>query len=527
MFEHTATRWLCNDEQERKLRYTTFNVEALERIACRTVNAERCASWVKIGEGSYNKVFLLRFDNGQQVVVRIPCPVDGNIELATASEVASMCYIRERYANVAGMPMPPRVIAWDASYHNPVETPYIILDYAPGVSLMSRWAQIEGEAAGAALASIGMLETTLLREPFAQHGSLYFTDDVASELRGCPLYPDGHQAGSDALKKTLVAKYRIGPTANREWWRGEYGGIDADRGPWPDMQTMIKKAAEFQLRALDAGVGISSPYVRSNPDDVPGLRRLLGMCVRLAPLIVPSDPALSAPVLNHPDLTLNNLIVPEDGHAFVRAPIDWQGTMVSPFCMQCALPPAVVNNGIIPVPNDGSMPPWPENFDTMSLEEQEVVRIHHRFACRTRFCLLQIGSIHGTRQSAWELPYIEVLSNLVPFITRCIADGPLELRGMLMDLQDKWDSFADGPRPIDFTADERAEHVAAAEAAEEYKGNVNRLYDEIGCLNDGSVPTDRFEEAQKTMERCRAQWDEAAMKGAFPLFEGAHSLFLA
>ncbi|KAH9838304.1 kinase-like domain-containing protein [Rhodofomes roseus] len=528
LFEHTTTRWLCNDEQEKKLRYTLFNVEALERIACRSVDAERCIAWDKIGEGSYNKVFMLRFDNGTQAVVRIPCPVVGNVERATASEVATMCYIRERYADVPEMPLPPRVIAWDASYRNPAETPYIILDYAPGVTLMSRWPWIEGESAGAALASIWEIEKRLLGEPLSQNGSLYFADDVTDELRSRPLFHDARRVGSVALKAQLAAKYRIGPTTNREWWRGDYGQIDADRGPWPDMQTMIKSAAEFQLRALDAGLGISPPFGKSKPSDTPLLRRLLAMCIRIAPDIIPSEPVASRYcVLNHPDLNLNNLIVPEDGKAFVRAPIDWQGATVSPLCMQCAIPPAVLNRGLIPVPRDGSTPPWPDNFDMMSEEEQGIVRIHHRFAMRTRYYLQRISTFHSVRQLTLELPHSSVLSNLVPFITRCVADGPLELRGMLMDLQEKWDQFADGPCPIDFSADEVAEHAAAAEALEEYTRNVTQLYREIDCLDDGSVEAEKFEDAQKAMEQCRERWDEKAMKGPFPLFEGAHSYFLS
>lgn len=40
-------------ELDRRARRTLFDPEALERIACNTVSAQRCLSWTKIGEGMY------------------------------------------------------------------------------------------------------------------------------------------------------------------------------------------------------------------------------------------------------------------------------------------------------------------------------------------------------------------------------------------------------------------------------------------------------------------------------------------
>ena len=40
--------------------------------------------------GSFNKVFLLQFDNGgKELLARIPCPVADNLSLSTASEAAT------------------------------------------------------------------------------------------------------------------------------------------------------------------------------------------------------------------------------------------------------------------------------------------------------------------------------------------------------------------------------------------------------------------------------------------------------
>lgn len=165
--------------------------------------------------------------------IRIPCSVAGKLEQITASEAATMSYISERWAQKPSecMPSPPKVITWSATYQNPAETPYIIVDYAEGVTLESRWPHIQGESAVAALTSMVELEYALLHDVFSQAGSLYFADDVSEELRSRPLYPSDVLATGDQLTTELAAKYRIGPAANREWWRGDYEWVEADRGP--------------------------------------------------------------------------------------------------------------------------------------------------------------------------------------------------------------------------------------------------------------------------------------------------------
>ncbi|KAI0819617.1 hypothetical protein BC628DRAFT_1332447, partial [Trametes gibbosa] len=74
------------------------NVDALQNIACRAAGAKRCLSWEKIGEGDgvSNRVFLLRFDNDAKVAIRVPCPIVPHVEKTIASEVATMCYVRDR-----------------------------------------------------------------------------------------------------------------------------------------------------------------------------------------------------------------------------------------------------------------------------------------------------------------------------------------------------------------------------------------------------------------------------------------------
>ena len=61
----------------------------------------------KIAE-SLNRVFLVTFQNGQQVIVRIPTPISGPSHFSTASEVTTMDFLRR-----LGIPV-QIVLAWSS-----------------------------------------------------------------------------------------------------------------------------------------------------------------------------------------------------------------------------------------------------------------------------------------------------------------------------------------------------------------------------------------------------------------------------
>lgn len=49
---------------------------------------------MKFQEGQYNKVFLLRMDNGHEAIAKLPNPNAGPPYYTTASEVATMNFVR-------------------------------------------------------------------------------------------------------------------------------------------------------------------------------------------------------------------------------------------------------------------------------------------------------------------------------------------------------------------------------------------------------------------------------------------------
>lgn len=82
-------------------------------------------------------------------------------------------------------------------------------------------------------------------------------------------------------------------------------------------------AAGFQLRCLDNSIDYTSPFSKSTAADIPVLRRILGICIDVAPLIARRDQLQTQPVLGYPDLSVCNFIVPVEGDPKIEGVIDW------------------------------------------------------------------------------------------------------------------------------------------------------------------------------------------------------------
>lgn len=92
-FRYTSGRWLWDEEQQLRDRFTPFNVLELQRIAARSVGANKCVAMIKLAEGSFNKTFRLTMDDGSTAIARLPHPIAGPKYYTTASEVATMDFV--------------------------------------------------------------------------------------------------------------------------------------------------------------------------------------------------------------------------------------------------------------------------------------------------------------------------------------------------------------------------------------------------------------------------------------------------
>ena len=94
-YVHSAQRWLWNEPEQLQCRYVKFNLNALVHIAEEAAGADAiCVNVSKLSEGNFNKVFLATMQDGKQLIVKIPNPNSGPAHYTTASEVATMQFVR-------------------------------------------------------------------------------------------------------------------------------------------------------------------------------------------------------------------------------------------------------------------------------------------------------------------------------------------------------------------------------------------------------------------------------------------------
>ena len=202
-------------------RYVRFNVSELMRIAAIAVGRHRCVDMVKVTEGGFNKIFLLTMDDGYEVIARIPAPIAGPSHYMTASEVATMDFLRTHLDIPA-----PKVFGWASRVDddNPVGAEYIILEKVPGESLGSHWLSLSTGELVAVIKQIVDIEARLFSFRFPKHGSLYYKKDLDEKF--CEDSPNVANEGNP-----VADRFCIGPVATRSFWTEERRQMNLDRGP--------------------------------------------------------------------------------------------------------------------------------------------------------------------------------------------------------------------------------------------------------------------------------------------------------
>jgi hypothetical protein len=178
-FRYSSGRWIWDEEQQLLDRFRRFNVPELQRIAATSVGARECVSMIKLAEGSFNKVFRLVMNNGKVVIARIPNPNSGPAYYTTASEVATMDFVRmlsqapfgrvltnNQARTILEIPV-PKIHAWSASVSNPVGAEYIIMEEAAGKQAADSWNAIELEDKVSIMKQLISIEKKLLSVSFS------------------------------------------------------------------------------------------------------------------------------------------------------------------------------------------------------------------------------------------------------------------------------------------------------------------------------------------------------------------------
>jgi hypothetical protein len=182
-----------------------------------------CVAIFKLTEGRSSKVFLLEMEDGFEAIAKIPTPIAGPSYYSTASEVATMDFLRIELS----IPV-PLVYSWNASTSpemNPVGAEYIIMEKINGVYLEECWRDLTGKELLEIMKQLCEFENKLFTTSFSHSGSIYYRESLPPEQQTVTLY------ASDDSKSKANHRWCIGPTADKAFWHKERAELDINRGP--------------------------------------------------------------------------------------------------------------------------------------------------------------------------------------------------------------------------------------------------------------------------------------------------------
>ncbi|PWY88005.1 phosphotransferase enzyme family protein [Aspergillus sclerotioniger CBS 115572] len=419
-------------------------------------------------------------EDGFRAIVKIPYWISVPKTYATASEVATLTFLRSK-----GIPV-PEVYGWSSTADNPVGSEYIVMEHATGVGADTRWFNNTKYQKHALVTGIVDIEKKLFDIPFSAVGSLYFKSDLPPQLQG-PLYVAGtpDEAG------------------------------DSEIGPWCDPKNFLLATAEKEVKWIERfGKPLESDFPHSTV--FPGINSpqdyldLLRKYLAIAPYLLPREPGnnLSRPTLRHPDLTPSNVFICPDTFK-VTSVIDWQHTVIAPLLFAAGYPKLFENPE--PEPPTGLIPPkYPPGYDTMSLEQRS--QVDELIRRQSLFYLYRVfnGGLNKLHLEALRDPLILQRQHLVNCAGRQWSGNLMTLRGALMRMRDLWPHLPGKNVPLECPIGFSAQEIRDQTENEPMWCNLNTLVshwrNELGGISEeGWLPAEKYDAAVKRNESLKAE----------------------
>jgi aminoglycoside phosphotransferase (APT) family kinase protein len=193
-------------------------VSELKRLAAESINrnAKEVTHLEKLGEGGFNRTFLITMCDGFQFVARIPYPVTVPKYFVIASEVATMNFLRSH-----GIPV-PQIYGYSATPDNAAGTEYIFMELVRGTNWGDIWFEMTEKIRVKLIANLAELESRMFALQFPASGSLYYTKDLQAGTKKVDI--PGYDSESEN-------RFCVGPETTLRLWFGKRSSLPTDRGP--------------------------------------------------------------------------------------------------------------------------------------------------------------------------------------------------------------------------------------------------------------------------------------------------------
>ncbi|PPR04741.1 hypothetical protein CVT24_006899 [Panaeolus cyanescens] len=495
-FRYTSGKWLHDQKNNEALRYRRFNVDALKEEVKRSTGGLNVVRMSKWAEGRSNKVFLVQLSDGREVIARIPMPLAGPPHVVTASEVATMTFLRNRL----GLTQVPRVISWSSqASKTPVGAEFIIMDLAGGIELADVWDKLTVHQKTKVVSEWVKFETKVIHAfEGGGYGSLYFRQDVPSDVARDVFLPNSNQPDSD---------YVLGPSVSQQgYWKDEClvpEDLIPQHGPWPDVLSYLKSITIQERHCIEKMAKrrtrkYVAPWERPTHLQIPEDHiHLLNLYDKVAQYFIPSDERLLRPTMTLRDSHMYNIFISEEalarGDIEITSVIDWQHTTILPLYLAADIPRFIGYD----TPKPG------ENEAEFTKEKKSLMAVYHALYAETGVdfawaAALSVGIPRPTPQ-------------VMPFAARtCWHAGYVDLKKELIRVSLDWQKIApdvDCPLASEGYTEQDLAQVRKDQALwYAARARYVAMEGEIGLRGDKSVTPDNFRAAVKTNQRLFDAW---------------------
>ncbi|GAB1743368.1 hypothetical protein NU219Hw_g9205t1 [Hortaea werneckii] len=500
LYSFSRGRFVCNERQEMAQRYVRFDTEELGAVAASAIGSPSCVRLEKYPDGMYNKAMLLTMCDGKQAVAKIPNPNAGQPHLTTASEVATMDFVR----NTLGIPA-PRVYAWcNDAKETRVGAEYIVMEKVEGVPLDTVYGNMPVEARFAVTKTISDYQKTWASAAFETYGSLYYARDFPNRK------PLRFTDGDGAIREDT--RFSVGPTTGRDWNDDGRRCFSFDRGPWCLAEQYLRAVGERELSCVKEFDALpKSQLTLCGPGTYQPTRdkkvKAINCYLDLVDLATPKDDTLCKACLWHGDLHSENVFVNPLKTTEVTAIIDWQSTEIAPLFVQARQPHFMDYEG--PQLPGTERAHLPTDYEQLSSAEQSRVRsLFYLQSLRALYRTLMQKSAPDIWKS-FEFQESPTFDSLL-FGRNLLVDGEATYMAHLMELLESnsagWIHSSKG-RAIGSLSLEKEEIMADAERALRGMDAMQGIRDRLGDLfpERGVVKPEKYELTKDALRQLKKE----------------------
>ncbi|KAJ0424437.1 kinase-like domain-containing protein [Aspergillus carlsbadensis] len=448
---YSAQRWLWNEPAQLQL----------------------CLSVSKLPEGNFNKAFLATMRDRNQVVIKIPNLNAGPAHYTTASEVATMQYVRDRLR----IPVPKVLAFCSKASDSDLGAEYIVMQKAPGIELGQKWDGLKAREKLSIVKQVAAITSTLAQSLFPCHGALYKRQDLTA---------------SESI--IVDDEFVIGPTIGRAWFDDRRGDVDVPRGPWSSaldvMQALVQREEacleKFPTFHRDCQQGLFGGPGGYRPTKEAKLSVLQDF-LKIYSHIMPKTEELCAGVIWHNDLHTDNIFVDTENPSQITCIIDWQGAPVYPMFLITHHPSLIEYEG----PKLGGFvePSLPDNLKSLDPEAKNAAK--KLFLSQSLWLSYEIEVQRALPELLHSFRYTETLpGQILGMVGSIYDDGEPYVQSLLSDVSEEaiWKQVvgagenddASVPCPLIYSEQERSRQKEEYAKWERDVERKTRVLNELG-----------------------------------------------